>query len=160
MVPNQESAKYFFFPEKITSPFCSNRMKHIRIKPSSDMGAKAIAEASMNMTVYLCLDGFLGMGWSRRVKVRTAAGTGAVRPAIWKYRSCYVCFLLFYNQWPKLEHTLGISWLGPLLMVLGGCSQGAGQVVSSAGAQVLLQTQSDCWQSSVSWYFKTGTLSS
>lgn len=35
MFPNQERAKYFFFPEKRMSPCCNYRKKHIRIKLNS-----------------------------------------------------------------------------------------------------------------------------
>ena len=129
MFPNQERLN-IFFPEKIASPCCSNRMKYIRIKLNSDMGAKAIAEASMNTMVCLHLDRFLGMGWSSRVEVQTAAGIGAVRPAIWKYRSCYVCFLLFYSQWPML------SWLK---------TAHTRPILAGPSAHGLRRLQSRCW---------------
>ena len=57
----------------------------------------------------------------------------------------FYCFIVSDQCFRGLkQHTRGLSWPGPLLMVLEGCSQGAGQVVSSSGAQVFLQTQSDC----------------
>lgn len=98
-----------FLPEKRISPCCSNRMKQIRIKLSSqiwELNHQLKPEwTQRSLCTYISSLGWDRGGWSKRVKVQMVAGTGAVRPSIWTCRSCYVMFahfLLLHNQWPKL----------------------------------------------------------